>query len=245
MPTDYDAIAEQYRQAKQQPWRACIEAFTLTGLLGDLTGRTVVDLACGEGHYTRLLPGLGAARVVGVDRSEGMIALARAQEVEHPLGIAYLVQDCRSLQLPGRFDVATAAYLLNYATGREELGRMCSAIASGLEPGGRFVTMNSRPGVDISRSSLYRKYGFEVRPCGEHGEGMRYLWIFHLAGGPVEVENYDLPASAYEEALRSAGFREVRWHDPALSPVGAAAFAEGFWDDFLDHPPIVGIECRL
>ena len=47
----------------------------------------MVDLACGEGHYTRMLPSLGASKVVGLDRSEGMIALARAQESEHPLGI--------------------------------------------------------------------------------------------------------------------------------------------------------------
>ncbi len=56
-------------------------------MLEDLTGKAVVDLACGEGHYTRMLPSLGAAKVVGVDRSKGMIALARAQESEHPVGL--------------------------------------------------------------------------------------------------------------------------------------------------------------
>jgi hypothetical protein len=69
MPTDYDAIAGQYQRAKRQPWRGHIEAFTFLGILGDLTGKAAVDLACGEGHYTRILPSLGAAKVVGVDRS--------------------------------------------------------------------------------------------------------------------------------------------------------------------------------
>jgi hypothetical protein len=68
MPTDYDAIAGKYQRAKRQPWRGHIEAFTFFGMLGDLTGKTAVDLACGEGHYTRMLPGLGAVKVVGVDR---------------------------------------------------------------------------------------------------------------------------------------------------------------------------------
>jgi len=40
-------------------------------------GRTVVDLACGNGALTRLLD---AAQVVGVDRSIGELALARTQE---------------------------------------------------------------------------------------------------------------------------------------------------------------------
>jgi toxoflavin synthase len=47
MLTDYDAIATQYRRAKGQPWRTAIESFTLMDLVGDLTGKTVVDLACG------------------------------------------------------------------------------------------------------------------------------------------------------------------------------------------------------
>jgi ubiquinone/menaquinone biosynthesis C-methylase UbiE len=55
MTTDYDAIADRYKRAKQQPWRSFIESFTLMNLIDDLTGKSVVDLACGVGFYTRLL----------------------------------------------------------------------------------------------------------------------------------------------------------------------------------------------
>src|SRR3954451_15223933 len=95
MLTDYDAIATRYRRAKGQPWRTAIESFTLMDLVGDLAGKSVVDLACGEGFYTRLLRRGGAERVVGIDLSGEMIALARAEEAEHPSGIDYLVQDGR------------------------------------------------------------------------------------------------------------------------------------------------------
>ncbi len=74
---------------------------------------------------------------------------------------------------------------------------------------------------------------------------MPYTWVFHLEDGPVEVENYWLPASAYEEALRSAGFVEIRWHRPRVSPLGEAGQPPDFWLDFLDYPPVIGIECRL
>jgi len=52
MTTDYDPIAEDYQRAKQSPWRHHIEAFTLLGLLPDLTGKAVIDIACGEGSNT-------------------------------------------------------------------------------------------------------------------------------------------------------------------------------------------------
>jgi len=48
MTTNYDPFAEQYKRAKQQPWRAHIEAFTLIRLIGDPTAKTVIDIACGE-----------------------------------------------------------------------------------------------------------------------------------------------------------------------------------------------------
>ena len=47
MTTNYDPIAEQYKRSKPQPWRTHIEAFTLMRLIGDPTGKTVVDIACG------------------------------------------------------------------------------------------------------------------------------------------------------------------------------------------------------
>ena len=51
MITKYDAIAEEYKKAKLQPWRLYIETFMLFDLVGDLTGKSVLDLACGEGFH--------------------------------------------------------------------------------------------------------------------------------------------------------------------------------------------------
>jgi toxoflavin synthase len=53
MTTNYNEIAAEYKRAKQQPWCLHIEYFTLFKLLGDLSGKSVIDLACGEGFYTR------------------------------------------------------------------------------------------------------------------------------------------------------------------------------------------------
>jgi SAM-dependent methyltransferase len=243
MATDYDSIAERYRRAKLQPWRSMVESFTLMGLVGDLSGRSVVDLACGEGYYTRLLRRAGAARVVGVDLSQRMIELARAEEAEHPLGIDYLAGDARDLHLPGTFDLALAAYLLNYARNREELAAMCRALAACLGPGGRFVTVNTNPGLDFDRLPSFLPHGFEVDAAGEVAEGSSITWTFHLDDGPLVVENYHLALASHEEAFLAAGFREVRWHMPRLSPQGEADHGPEFWAPLLDHAPVIFIEC--
>ncbi|MBV8589622.1 MAG: class I SAM-dependent methyltransferase, partial [Acetobacteraceae bacterium] len=115
MTTNYDPIAELYRRAKQQPWRAYIEAFTLMALIGDPAGRAVIDIACGEGFYSRMIRERGASKVTGIDLSEKMIELARASEAKQRLGIDYIIGDARNLGLGANFDLAIAAYLLNYA----------------------------------------------------------------------------------------------------------------------------------
>jgi 2-polyprenyl-3-methyl-5-hydroxy-6-metoxy-1,4-benzoquinol methylase len=94
MDTDYDRIAEQYqRGARLQPWRTHIERYTLLRMVGDIAGKVVIDLACGEGYYTRALRQQGAARIVGVDLSRAMIGLAEAEEARRPLGVEYRVGD--------------------------------------------------------------------------------------------------------------------------------------------------------
>jgi toxoflavin synthase len=244
MTTNYDPIAEQYRRSKQQPWRTHIEAFGLLNLIGAPTGLAVLDLACGEGFYTRMLRQKGAARVTGVDLSEGMIDLARKQEREHRLGIDYIVGDARDLDLTEKCDLVVAAYLLNYAQDRSALQAMCDGIAACLKPGGRFVTVNGSASLNFSATPSYRKYGFETKVVGDWQEGAPIRWKFFLEDGSFEIENYHLDQATHEEAFRAAGFRTVHWHAPQLSPHGSAEFGGEFWADFLAHPPITLIECR-
>jgi SAM-dependent methyltransferase len=241
MATNYDTIAEEYRRAKLQPWRWHIEVHTLFRLVGDLAGKSVLDLACGEGFQTRLLKQKGAARVVGVDISAGMIDLARKEEAQRPLGIDYHVHDVKKLDLHEQFDLVFAAYLLNYAASKEELLGMCQAIGRHLKPGCRFVSVNSNPDYTGQLDSM-RPYGF-TRTAREARDGAAIPWTFYLSDRPFEITNYYLSIAAHEEALKAVGMRDIRWHPPAVSPEGLAEFGPEYWAALLQYQPIIFIEC--
>ena len=64
-----------------------------------------------------------------------------------------------------------------------------------------------------------------------------------MEDGPFAVENYFLSVEIHEEALRAAGFRNVLWHQPKLSPEGVSAYGRDYWSALFDHPPMIFIEC--
>lgn len=82
--------------------------------LGPLSNEDVIDLACGEGFYTRKFRVLTSGRVYGVDYSENMIALAKYQLAQEPMNINFSQWDC-SLpieHIPFKFDVVAPTFLL-------------------------------------------------------------------------------------------------------------------------------------
>ena len=232
----YDTIAERYRDSKQLPFRYVVERYTLFQTLGNLQNRTILDLACGEGFYTRQLKRAGAAEVTGVDISGAMIELAQAEEKARPIGCRYVCADAATFAPDAPVDVVTAVYLLNYARNRDELESFCRACFGALRPGGRLVGFNDnvrnppRPGASLA------KYGFErtaVWPLRE-GTPIRYR-ITNPDGQAVEFDNYYLEPATYEAAMRNAGFRDFQWIDALLDP---AEQANPFWDNFMAQAPL-------
>ncbi len=243
MATNYDAIAEEYKRAKLQPWRLHIETYMLFELVGDLAGKSVLDLACGEGFHTRLLRQKGAGRVVGVDLFAGMIDLARKEEARRPLGIEYVQQDAKKLKLNEEFDLVFAAYLLNYTQTKEELFEMYRSIAQHLKPGSRFVTINDNPDYSGTTDSM-RKYGF-TREATATVDGTPIIWQFFLDDGTsFGITVYYLSHPIHEWAFGAAGLRNLRSHPPRVAPNGLAEYGPHFWDDFLKFKPVICLECE-
>jgi toxoflavin synthase len=245
--TDYDEgdTAELYRRAKNTLPIYQVDTYSLMQRTGDVSGRKVLDVACGEGHFTRLLRRAGAAPVVGLDVSEEMIRLAREQEAAEPLGIDYVVGDARTAADPPQdFDIAVAAFVLVYARSRHELATMCRGLASRLRQGGRFVTITVNPDVyHFDPTPDCRKYGFGVRLVDHPYDGAPINFSVLLPDATLEIENYYLPIETYREELQSAGFADVSMYGLSLPPGAEADHEPGFWDELLAHPVFVLFDC--
>jgi SAM-dependent methyltransferase len=125
---------------------------SLRSLLPEIADLWIVDLGCGFGWFCRWAREAGAARVLGLDVSERMLARAREFPVD---GIEYARADLETLDLPtASFDVAFSSLALHYV---ENLAALLAAVHRALVPGGHFVfsiehpifVSPSRPGWSI------------------------------------------------------------------------------------------------
>jgi ubiquinone biosynthesis O-methyltransferase len=113
-----------------------LERSLIFELLGNIAGKQLLDVGCGDGDLARELARRGAL-VTGVDASAEMIAAARANPANGGLPIAYEVAEASHMPFPeASFDVVVAMTILCFVGDARPFFR---EIARVLRPGGRLV----------------------------------------------------------------------------------------------------------
>jgi SAM-dependent methyltransferase len=121
----------------------------------------VLDLACGTGAAALVFAAAGS-RVVAVDQSAAMLAIARHKAQTQSLPVTFLQADIRDLNAshvasafslqPSTFSLITCFYdSLNYLLNDDDLERVFRGVAGLLAPGGRFI-------FDLNTEAEYRTW---------------------------------------------------------------------------------------
>jgi ubiquinone/menaquinone biosynthesis C-methylase UbiE len=109
--------------------------------LGDLSGRTLLEVGCGTGDDARELGELvGAGQVVAIDLSQAMIDEARRRSQSFGLPVGFEVGDLRGLRFPDNsFDAARAKLVLMHCA---DIDAAIDEIVRVLRPGGRIAVFD-------------------------------------------------------------------------------------------------------
>lgn len=175
-------------------------------LCGQIAGKRVLDLGCGEGYVSRLLRQRGAD-VYGVDISAEMIARARGAEAAEPLGIAYDVHDaCKTKLDEGSWDLVVAVFLFNYLNVEQMRETMVNVHAM-LKPGGSFVFSVPHPAFPFMREAAPPFY-FDVADAGYFSSRNELFpgRIWKRDGTALGVQLVHKTFEDYFDAMRDAGF---------------------------------------
>ena len=241
MATDYDELGAQYLLTISLPWKHFTERYTFFKAVGEVRGLQLLDVACGEGFYSRQFRDAGA-EVVGVDISCEMIRLAKEKEAQQSKGIRYEVADATALaqfvEQTGLklFDLAVAEWLLDYADTLEMLRQMCRSLASVVKPGGRFIHLGGCFDSIFNHPETFPFYGIELEILNSGGDGSRCRWTVSADGESVSAENTMWTPATITTELEAAGFTDVQWPAAEIGAKGIETMGQDYWLEYLKHP---------
>lgn len=234
----YDKITEGYEKATVRPLRRFAYDYTIKHYVGDLSGKKVLDLACGEGISTRMLHDLGAETVHGIDISKKQIDLARKQELP---GVTYEQKDCMSEEFSTgeKFDVVSGMMFIHYAESKDQIKKVLKNVHSILADDGVFYAMTVDP--DLLKNG-YEKYGIRITSRGEE-EGSESLIELHDFDWNkfCEFAIHRWDKNAYQEIFENEGFK-VEWLKGLVAKEGVDMYGDDFWRDYLSNPPYAFIK---
>jgi daunosaminyl-N,N-dimethyltransferase/N-dimethyltransferase len=189
-------------------------------------GGWVTEAACGTGKYLGQLRQW--YRVSGFDRSEAMLAIARARLPGVPLHRA----DMTDFELDEPADAIVCLFSsIGYLTTDDALARAARCFSGAIRPGGALIVEpfvdpgdfeDGRPHIDIYEDDDLELARAIVTRRENELAILDFHWLVARRGEPVEhfVERHELRLHGREEltaAFGSAGFA-VSWVETGLMP---------------------------
>lgn len=216
-------------------------------------GELVLDVACGNGAFSRRMATLGA-EVVAIDVSEVFLERARARTVEHTDRIEYKLVDATDrdqLLALGeeRFDAAVCTMALMDMPAVDPL---VSALSQLLKQGGRFVfsvphpCFNNTSGVRMvaeeedREGEIIRSYSLKV---SKYIQPTRYKGL-GVIGQPVPQYYFHRPLSVLFNTCFRAGFALDGLEEPVFSQEMEPTRLFG-WSNYKEIPPVLVASMRL
>jgi len=187
----------------------------LFGWMGNIIGKQILDLGCGEGRHARAAAQRGA-QVTAIDCAAFSIACAEEKALEAGLRIAHHVRNSNDLHgiEDGSFDIVLCAMMLMDC---EDLRGTIREIARVLKPAGRLFVSVLHPCFAVS--------GKEREGIGRMDSGI---------DKKVVVKNYFYPTQ-WEEPLFEGG-PPVIWYHRTLQDYVKAFAASGLAVVDLNEP---------
>jgi len=231
----FNGVSTEYALATiQDPNKRFVQYPNTLRLLGNLSGKKVLDIGCGNGIFTRMMAMQGAS-IVGYDVSEKQIQKAQQVEEAAGLNIKYFITE-RFESLSEKFDIATAIMVLICAMDEKQLGNIFADASSVLYTNGKFICLTLNPD--------FKRFGEIIcnRRFTKKADDNIDIEFFDDAGKlSFSITDTFFSAAQYEKAALENGFTEIKWEKLEISPEGLKEKGVKFWEGYEDDCPYIGL----
>lgn len=246
-------FASEFPEYREKNIREPVEHYTIHECMlkpfldnnGLLTGKRVLDLACGHGHYTRQLKSLNSDYTLGIDLSSSMINIAKNIERQKPQGIQYKVDNCSHLSPPEQpFDLVTAFYLFDYAQTKHELIQMVHSVYLQLAHGKQLIGIigNVLQGKNMFNQRKYgitRETKIDLNDDIIPDETEIIVTLFDENDQAMTpFINYYYSQETYQQVFKQVGFKSLEWIPYQYD---SNASNKSLFDDLIHRAPSIGM----
>lgn len=221
-------LAADFKKSDLKPDKQFSFLPTILDVLGDFSGKVVLDLGCGDGFFTRALATAGAKKVIGIDNSETQLRLAKEKFDSN--NIEYKYGDIFKDKLPSA-DIVLSPFVLNYAESIKDLEFLFDNILQSLGKKGKILFV-----VDLPKGNDLRKFGSLKTLEGEAKDGTKIkIDLYNGEDFICTLYSVYYTPETLENLLRKIGFKNIKWHDPVISIEGIKKYGEEFWKGFSEN----------
>jgi len=246
--TNWNNVAHWYDSYLKgdDTYQAKVIAPNLARMLSVSEGNRVLDVACGQGYFARLIADTGAI-VVGVDSATELVEIA-ARQAEH--NESYRVGDAEKLSAMklGTFDAVFSVLAFENI---KNISKVLEGMNDCLKKEGKVVLVLLHPAFRIPQHS---DWGYDMKRNVQYRKTEKYLSEVsipielapHSRGGKKEVTTtFHRSLQWYMKAFRNAGFAIANleeWISHKKSDAGPRQVAED--NARKEIPMFMAIELR-
>ncbi len=219
---EWEALAHAWiteMRSGRNPMRAGMLDRYMLKLCGDVQGLAVLDCGCGEGRFCRMMAERGAARVLGLDTCEPMLAAARDLASDREV---YRIADVEDLGWIAEASFDLAVSYLNHCDLTDFMANV-REVHRVLKPGGKFVVCNLHP-MRSAVGGWHRSHD---------GAKLHVILDRYFDEGPrqwrmlgCDFTNFHRTLETYVNGFLQAGFVLERFVEPTVTPEELAAYPE-------------------
>ena len=193
--TTYDRIAPHFSETRAYPWPQ------ITEFLDGRDGGVGLDLGCGNGRHAEPLADR-CDRVVGLDLSRSLLAIADERAGERNVEAAWLQGDAAAIPLrAGTVDLALYVAALHHLPSRDARRESLNDLARVLAAGGRaLVSVWS-----VTHEKFDAETGFDTTVDWTLPDGKRVPRYYHIYDPEEFAADLDASALAVERTFTDGG----------------------------------------
>ncbi|HLC86407.1 MAG TPA: class I SAM-dependent methyltransferase [Candidatus Nanoarchaeia archaeon] len=199
---------------------------TVIKLCGSIKNKTLIDIGCGDGFFTKNLA-RDSKKIYGIDIAKEAIESAKRNSLPNT---NYIIANMNNFDYP-KSDIIVAPFVLNYEK-YNGLSRLFKKFYNSLNQSGKIVCIFDMPNSTYQDS---REYGSikEVTPKLKEGA----VILIHLYNKKylMTLSSFFHTKENIEKLLKEAGFNSIKWFKPIVSSEGIKLYGKEFWKNYIKN----------